>query len=299
MARPDLGRSAGLVDSCPVSGRPDVMLLAAGSATRVPVLQCADELRTGATVEVVDVDSDAAVDAAVERARERGARLVVAGGDGPLRAVVRRMVRLSLPRGGERPPELPVHRTVPDLPPVGILPVDPPGAGDLVVRLGLPTAPDAVARAVLGGRYRRLDLLRNDGGSVTLRSVLLGGVDTEGRAVPWAARVDVDDTALSDGSEALLACGVVNVGDLDAVPGLVLVATADASDGLLDVGVAVPVGRRKPEIQVRRARGRAVAVTPVVEGVEIPFADDGVAGTLTRKRTWWMEHEAWAAYCPE
>jgi hypothetical protein len=209
------------------------------------------------------------------------------------------MVRRSLPRAGERPPDLPLHRTVPDLPPLGILPVDPPGDDDLVVRLGLPRSPDEVARAVLGGVYRRLDLLRNDAGSVTLRSALLGGVDDRRRAVPWAARIDVDDTVLSDGTEALLACGIANAGSLDALPGLTLVETADPADGVLHVGVAVPVGRRKREIEVRRARGRAVAITPVVEGVEVPFLDDGVRGTLTRKRTWWMEHGAWAAYCAE
>jgi hypothetical protein len=281
----------------------NVLLLAPGSATRVPVLRCVDALKAGATVEVVDVDSDTAVDAAVDRARADGARMVVAGGDGPLRAVLRRMVRRSLPRAGERPPELPVHRTVPDLPPVGILPVDPPGPADLVVRLRLPVAPADVAAAVLGGVYRRLDLLRNDAGSVTLRAALLGGTSPDGRAVPWAARVDVDDTVLSDGTEALLACGIANAGGLDALPGLTLVVDADAADGVLEVGVAVPT--RRGEVEVRRARGRAVAITPVMEGVgemggeaEIPFADDGVAGTLTRKRTWWMEHAAWAAYCP-
>jgi hypothetical protein len=250
-------------------------------------------------VEVVDVDSDAAVDAAVDRAAAEGAQLVVAGGDGPLRAVLRRMVRRSLPRAGERPADLPAHRTVPDLPPVGLLPVDPPGPADLVVRLALPQSPAEVAAAVLGGTSRRLDLLRNDAGSVTLRAALLGGTDAEGRAVPWAARVDVDDTVLSDGTEALLAVGVVNVGQLDAVPGLPLVVAASAGDGVLDVGVAVPVGRRRKEIQVRRARGRAVAVTPTVEPAQVPFSDDGVAGVLTRKRTWWMEHGAWAAYCAE
>jgi hypothetical protein len=273
----------------------NVLLLAPGSATRVPVLRCADALRAGARVEVVDVDSDAAVDAAVDGARESGARLVVAGGEGPLRAVLRRMVRRSLPRAGERPPDLPVHRTVPDLPPVGILPVDP--ADGLVTWLGLPVEPEDVATAVLGGVYRRLDLLRNDGGSVTLRAALLGGTDPGGRAVPWAARVDVDDTELSDGTEALLACGIGNAGRLDLVPGLTLVPDSDATDGVLEVGVAVPVGGGR--VEVRRARGRAVAVTPVVEGAEVPFADDGVEGTLTRKRTWWMEHHAWAAYCVE
>jgi len=29
---------------------------------------------------------------------------------------------------------------------------------------------------------------------------------------------------------------------------------------------------------------------------DVPFTDDGVAGTLGRKRTWWMERGAWAVY---
>jgi hypothetical protein len=45
---------------------------------------------------------------------------------------------------------------------------------------------------------------------------------------------------------------------------------------------------------VRRARGRAVAVTP--QETEVPFLDDGVGGTLTRKRSWWIEPGAWAVY---
>ena len=29
---------------------------------------------------------------------------------------------------------------------------------------------------------------------------------------------------------------------------------------------------------------------------ELHLVDDGVAGVLTRKRAWWMERAAWAAY---
>jgi hypothetical protein len=73
--------------------------------------------------------------------------------------------------------------------------------------------------------------------------------------------------------------------------GLPLVVTADPADGVLDVGVALPDGRR---IEVRRARGRAVSVA--LRSREVPYTDDGVDGTLSRKRTWWMERGAWAVY---
>ncbi|HEV2087998.1 MAG TPA: hypothetical protein VGR21_06780, partial [Cryptosporangiaceae bacterium] len=72
-----------------------VLLLAPGPgvATRVPVLACADALRDGASVEVVPAESDAEVDACLSRVDLSGAAVVVAGGDGPLRAVLRRAVR--------------------------------------------------------------------------------------------------------------------------------------------------------------------------------------------------------------
>ena len=66
------------------------------------------------------------------------------------------------------------------------------------------------------------------------------------------------------------------------------------------MAVALPVaprfrwGRRRPRFEVRRARGRAAAVTP--REVELPLVDDGVAGTLGRKRSWWVEADAWAVY---
>lgn len=284
----------------------DVLLLAPGPgvASRVPVLSCRDALRKGADVEVVELDSDSDVDDAVKRAAVDGARLVVAGGDGQLRAVLRRMVRRSLPRGGERPPDLPSDRTVPDLPAIGVLPLDAHSDVDLAAKLGLPRAPAEVAAAVLGGVERRVDLLRHDGGSLTLHGALLGGADETGRPVPWHARIDVDDTLLSDGTEALLACAVANADGHTSLAGLPLLISADPADGVLEVGLALPAarprglfGRRRAhgEVEVRRARGRAAQFT-IMSDDGVPVVDDGVAGTVTKKRTWWMERDAWAVY---
>jgi hypothetical protein len=280
----------------------------AGTAGRVPVLACADALRAGgATVEVTEPDSHQEITAALTKATEGEMRLVVPGVDGQVRAVVRQLVRRAQPRGGDRPPELASNRTIPDLPPIAILPLTPAGtdpSGDLVTELGLPSDPEQVAAAVLSGEHRRLDLLRHDGGSVTLRSALLGGVDDKGKPAPWTAAVHVDDTILSHGDEPLLAVGVTNTGPLDALPGLPLSTAATATDGVVTVGIAVPsvrggrLRRRRPEIEVRRATGRAVAIIPTnaSEEVEIPVVDDGVHGTVRRKRTWWVEPGAWAVY---
>ncbi|SCE85721.1 hypothetical protein [Micromonospora mirobrigensis] len=285
---------------------------------RVPVLACADALTArGARVETVTARSDAEVDEVLARLdgppRPDGltwpdpdskTRLVVAtASDAQLRAVVRRLVRRYAPPPSRRPAELPGNRTVPDLPPVGVLPLDPARSGtqrDLAAQLGLPRDPAAVAAAVLDGTPRRLDLLRNDGGSVTLDGALLGAADDAGRPLHWRGRIEVDDAVLSHGEDPILACAVGNAGGYAQLDGLPLLTAPDPADGLVEVAVAVPVvtrsalGRRKVRFEVRRARGRAVAVVPRDE--KVPYLDDGVEGELSRKRSWWIEPGAWAVW---
>lgn len=284
-------------------------------APRVPVLECADALTAaGARVETVTACSDAEIDEVIARfdgpSRPDGLtwpdpdtklRLVVATAvDGQLRAVVRRLVRRYAPAPSKRPADLRADRTVPDLPPLAVLPLDQSGGTDLAAQLGLPRTPAAVAEAVLTGPVRRLDLLRNDAGSVTVDGALVGGADEQGRAVPWRGRVEVDDTVLSGGDDPILACAVGNGAGYASFDGLRLLATGDPTDGLVEVAVAVPavVKQRfkgtKVRIEVRRARGRAVSVLP--RDGEVQFLDDGVGGAMSRKRSWWTEPGAWAVY---
>lgn len=296
----------------------DVVLLTLGDGPeppRVPVLACSDSLTAaGARTETVTATSDTEIDAVLARldgpSRPDGltwpdqdgkARLVVATAtDGQLRAVVRRLVRRYAPPPSKRPADLPESRTVPDLPPIGVLPLDRTGRGDLPARLGLPRTPEAVAAAVLGGATRRLDLLRTDAGSITLDGALLGATDDQGRAVRWRARVEVDDAVLTEGRDTLLACVVANAGGYADLDGLPLLARPDPADGVVEVAVAVPVVERsllrksRVRVEVRRARGRAASVTPYED--ELPYLDDGVAGRLTRRRSWWVEPGAWAVY---
>jgi hypothetical protein len=282
---------------------------------RVPVLKCADALTAaGARVETVTASSDAEIDAVIARfdapARPDGlkwpdqeskVRLVVATAtDGQLRAVMRRLVRRYAPPPSKRPADLADNRTVPDLPPVAILPLDPANSTDLAAQLGLPRDPAAVAAAVLGGNVRRLDLLRNDGGSVTVDGALVGGSDDNGAAVPWRGRVEVDDAVLSDGTDRIIACAIGNAGAYAEIDGLPLLNAPDPADGRVEVAVAIPVvvkqlfKKPRVRVEVRRARGRAVSVLP--RDGELQFLDDGVAGTMTRKRSWWTEPGAWAVY---
>ncbi|HEX6501341.1 MAG TPA: hypothetical protein VF054_20255 [Micromonosporaceae bacterium] len=280
---------------------------------RVPVLACRDALAAeGVTVETVTANSDADIDAVVARldgparadeltwpgGSECPALVVAAASDGEIRAVLRRMVRRYAPPPSRRPADLDRTRTVPDLPPIGVLPLT-PGVPPLVRLLGLPVEPVEVAKAVLGGHSRRVDLLRNDGGSVTLHGVLLGGVSDDGAPVPWHGVVEVDDTVLSDGREPLLACAVSNGNGYARLDDIPMTPAADPTDGTLDVAVLLAkprnglLRRKPPLIEVRRYTGRAVAVTP---RAETRYADDGVAAELGRKRSWWMERGAWAVF---
>jgi hypothetical protein len=268
--------------------------------TRTPILACRDALRTAsAQVETVVAHNDAEIDAAL-KARPDARLIVATAADGQLRAVMRRLVRLHAPAASQRPEALAEDRTMPDLPPIGVLPLG-PDPTDLATRLGLPRSPAEVAAAVLAGHVRRLDLLRNDGGSVTLDGALLGGVDASGTASTYLARVEVDDAVLADGTEPVLMSVVANAGRYATVDGLPLVTSPVMDDGVLDVAVALPRASRRlfrrprVEIEVRRAHGRAVAIIP---RVDVPFVDDGVQGTLSRKRSWWMERGAWGVYVP-
>jgi len=261
---------------------------------RAPVLACRDALaaegaRVGTATAGSDADLDEVIAALDGPARADGLswpavdgpRLVVAvAAVGQLRAVVRRMVRRYAPPPSRRPADLAPDRTIPDLPPLGILPL----YGADVFRVD----PAEVVKAVLHGSPRRLDLLRTDAGSVTLDGSLIGGES------PYAARVEVDDAILATPDEPIAACVVGNGTRYATVDGLPLVPGADPTDGVLDVAVAVPVRvRREVRVEVRRARGRAVSVT---SAGEVPFLDDGVAGRLTRKRSWWIERGAWSVF---
>jgi hypothetical protein len=310
-----LAEGGGSADACGSSCGGCSTLEKSSCGPRVPVLECADALTAaGARVEMVTAGSDAEIDDVLARfdgpAREDGLtwpdadgkhRLIVATAtDGQLRAVVRRLVRRYAPPPSKRPGDLAGHRTVPDLPPLAILPLDATGTTDLAAQLGLPRTPAGVAAAVLNGPVRRLDLLRNDGGSVTVDGALVGGADDAGRAVPWRGRVEVDDAVLSDGSDPILACAIGNAGAYAEFDGLRLLADGDPTDGCVEVAVAVPVlvkqrfKASRVRVEVRRARGRAVSVLP--RDGELQYLDDGVAGAMNRKRSWWTEAGAWAVY---
>jgi hypothetical protein len=316
LANPSDDTEAAKSDSCGIGGGCGTLCGGGTARTcesgpRVPILACRDALTTaGFEVELVTATSDQEIDAVVARldgpAREDG--LTWPSTDGPtliaaiesdsqLRAIVRRMVRRYAPAPSKRPADVPDGRTLPDLPPLAILPMH--HAADLADRLGLPRDGADVAKAVIGGVIRRLDLFRNDGGSITIHGALIGGVDASGQAAPWQGVVVVDDTTLSDGTEPLLACAVANADGYARLDEIALAPRADAASGAITLAVALPVttrsrfGRVGVRVEVRRATGRAVSVSP--RG-DVPIVDDGVESSLGRKRSWWVEAGAWGVF---
>lgn len=294
------------------------VILAPGSQARVPVLECADAMRRQHDVErvvVLPADSDADVDAALVRTENPETRLIVAGSDGVLRAVTRRMVRRALSRCDRdaealRPPGHPIGGGSPalHLPPLGLLPLDcPPELPSLATSLGLPTAPSEVSEVTAAGNARRLDLFRNDRGGATLHGILLGTTVADsdrghGRLMAWQAHVAVDDTVLSDGGEPILACAVANADGYTRLGRLPLLHAADPADGTIAVALALAVAG---EVEVRRTRGRAISVQlrPVPAAnrrfdatTRVDYTDDGVDFTLQHSCTWWVEPAAWALY---
>lgn len=251
------------------------------SGPRTQVLACADALRAGgAEVRLTDAVDDAGIDQVVT---DTPRIVVAADSDAQIRAVVRRAVRRLAPPPGERPSDLADDRTVGELPPLAVLGLA--QQPEIVAHFGLPDTPQAVAKAVLGGTVKRTDVLRNDGGGVTIHGVRIGGGDR-----PWRAQIALDDTIITDGKESLVTSVVANGTGYAEVDGLPL-CEPDPADGELNIAVATPVLhrgliKRRTRIEVRRGAGRAVAITPMSP---VPIIDDGTVDELKRKRTWWME----------
>ncbi|MGY1714657.1 diacylglycerol/lipid kinase family protein [Geodermatophilus sp. SYSU D01106] len=287
----------------------------AGSAGEERLARALEVLRRGAGVEVAVTGSPGELDDVVAA---RGARrLVVAGGDGSVSAVV-----AALDRAGDLGD------------PLGIVPL---GTGnDLAGALGLPDDPGAAARVVLEGTPRRLDLLRDDAGGVVVNAVHAGiGVRAAGEAARLkdrlgalaypvgaalagtgpgeALRVAVDGAVVSvpdgraaDGDTPLLMVGVCNGPTIGG--GTALAPGADPGDGLADVVVsaatgpaarvafaaALLAGRHGDRDDVVVVRGREVTLS----GGPVGLDADGDLLDPVPSRTWRVQPGAWSVPLP-
>ncbi|MGY1686732.1 diacylglycerol/lipid kinase family protein [Geodermatophilus sp. SYSU D00867] len=296
-----------------------LLLVVNGSAGSADALDPALEvLRAGADVEVAATADAGDLDRVL--AGRDGRRLVVAGGDGSVHAVV-----AALDRAGALDPA----------DPLGVVPL---GTGnDLAGALGLPDDPAAAAHCVLDGAPRPLDLLRDDAGGVVVNAVHAGiGVRAAdeaaglkdrlgalaypvGAAVAGIAgaehrlRVTVDGAVVTapagwaaDGGTPLLVVGVCNGPTIGG--GTALAPGADPGDGLADVvasaatgpaaraafAVALLAGRHPARDDVVLVRGREVTVTGGPAGLDA----DGDLLPPVGARTWRVVPAAWSVSVP-
>ena len=210
----------------------------------------ADEERIRATLEVLEANADVEVrssgdvdelDEVLDDAGDR--RIVVAGGDGSIHAVVQRLWR----RGSLADHEL------------ALLPL---GTGnDLATGLDLPTDPAEAARVALDGRVRVLDLLVTDNDHVVVNAshaglgaaaaerseglkdklgafaypvgALVAGV----REAAWDLRVTLDGRIVHEGRTLLV--GIANAPSIGG--GTRLIPPALPDDGELDVIIVTAI----------------------------------------------------------
>ena len=196
------------------------------------------------------------LDGALHRAGSR--RVVVAGGDGSLHAVVSALYRRH---------ELGVDRVL------GLLPL---GTGnDFARTLGIPLDPIEAAESLVAGAVRPMDLLVDEVGQVVVNQVHLGAGAEAGRqgAAPWKERlgaigvgpvnlgrlgypigallssvdppvlrlrVEVDGEVITDVDHPVLMVALGNGATVGG--GLELTPDADPGDGQIDVMIARPKG---------------------------------------------------------
>jgi len=282
----------------------------AGSTDAEAVEAARAVLAQAGPVELVETATPEELDAALDRLD--GRTLVVAGGDGSLHLVVRRLRARN---------ELPDVR-------LGLVPL---GTGnDLARVLDLPLDPTEAAGIVLRCTPRPLDLIVDDAGGVVINAVHVGvGADAAahaGRLKPrlgplaypvgavaaglrstgWKLRVEVDGRVLADGRKRSLMVGIGNGRGIGG--GTPLLPHAEPDDGLLDVmvsaasgpvarvryGAALTAGKHLQDKAVRYARGTTV----VVSGEPVGVNADGELGDDVRSRRWTVEPSAWSLVRP-
>ncbi|WP_154612611.1 diacylglycerol/lipid kinase family protein [Nocardioides marmotae] len=273
-------------------------------------------LRERTSVEVCATSDPGELDGVLHRAGSR--RIVVAGGDGSMHAVV-----AALHRRRE------LSEAV-----LGLLPL---GTGNDFARGNdIPLDVEEAARVVLHGRPRQMDLILDEVGEIVVNSVHAGaGAQASRRADRWKdrlhrvgvggvnlgklgypigaliasvkppyvrLRVEVDGEVVVDYDEPILMIAVGNGSSVGG--GTELVPEADARDGLMDVMIARTVGplqrvgylaalvrgTHHERDDVLYLRGRQVTI----DGEEFYCSADGEVYGPERRRTWRVEP---AAYC--
>ncbi len=267
-------------------------------------------LRAGASVEVAATANAGELDGVLHRAASR--RIVVAGGDGSLHAVVRALHRRRELEGR-------------------VLALLPLGTGNDFARgLGIPLDTEEAARVVLAGHVRPVDLIVDEVGEVVVNNVHAGaGAEASRHGARWKKtlgkvgypigaaitavnpptlrlRVKVDGAIVIDLDEPVLMIALGNGSSVGG--GTELNPEADPEDGLIDVVVTRPLsplarvgyavrlkrGLHHKHADVLHVSGRTVSIS----GEEFWCSADGEIYGPERQRTWHVERAAYSLVLP-
>ncbi len=293
----------------------------AGTADEDNLATALDVLRTGASVEVAATSSPGELDSVLHRSGTR--RIVVAGGDGSMHAVV-----AALHRRNELKDRV-----------VGLIPL---GTGNDFARGNdIPLDPAEAAGVVLNGEPRPVDLIVDELGEIVVNNVHVGaGAQASRRGHRWKQRlgsvgvgkanlgklgypigavlaafhppelrlrVTVDDTIVNDLDTPVLMVALGNGAQVGG--GTELTPEADPEDGRIDVMVSRSVGPwakfayvaklRRGEHHERDdvlyLRGRNVTVS----GEQFWCSADGEISGPERRRAWRLEPAAYRLMLPK
>jgi diacylglycerol kinase family enzyme len=293
---------------------------AAGTADEESLATALGILRERCSVEVQATVNPGELDSALHRAGSR--RIVVAGGDGSLHAVVSALYRRNDLKGA-------------------VLALLPLGTGNDFARANhIPLAVEEAARTILDGVPRAMDLVVDEVGEIVVNSVHAGaGAAASRRGARWKerlhrvgvgqvnlgrlgypigavsawvdpptirVRVEVDGEVVVDLDEPVLMVAVGNGphvgGGTELTPG------ADPGDGQVDVlvsravgplarvgyGVRLATGRHHERADVTYLRGSTVSVS----GEAFWCSADGELYGPERHRMWRVEPAAYSLVVP-
>jgi YegS/Rv2252/BmrU family lipid kinase len=272
-------------------------------------------LRGRASVEVAATANQGELDGVLHRAASR--RIVVAGGDGSLHAVV-----AALHKRNELKDKV-----------LGLIPL---GTGNDFARgTGIPLEPADAAELILYGEVRPVDLLVDELGEVVVNNVHAGvGAQASRRAAVWKTRlsplklgrlsypigaaisafrphytrlhIELDRTVVVDVDQRVLQVALGNGSHVGG--GTELTPEADPEDGRIDVMISLAAGwparvgyalhlsrgehPERADVLYRRANEVSVA------GGEFWCSADGEIYGPERQRTWHVEEAAYAMTLP-
>jgi diacylglycerol kinase (ATP) len=277
-------------------------------------------LRASCSVEVQSTSRPGELDGVLQRAASR--RIVVAGGDGSLHAVIAALYRRHDLKNAV----------------VGLLPM---GTGnDFARTLELPLDPEEAAKVIVTGEVRPMDLIVDELGEIVVNNVHVGaGAQASRRGARWKARlgsvgvgrvnlgklgypigavlaafhppsvhmhVEVDGQVVTDLDRPVLMVSVGNGANVGG--GTELTPEADPEDGKVDVMISHAVGtvaKLGYALSLRRGehhhrddvqyhRGSQVTIS----GDEFYISADGEISGPERQRSWRVEPQAYSFILP-